>query len=285
MPNRRERQQGSRGASKSLEHWWRGEQITAAKLNESIDQINFNSYFQTGGPGGIANSAGVFDSDHRFETCIKAGWIDSPLDEFGRVQMTVAEHHPGANFHTPVRVATTAAGTLATDFESGDTVDGVVLATGDRILIKDQTAGTENGAYVVQSSGAPVRAGDAVTGTAVGGFAWFVKEGDDNAGDSFIVTNASGSDVIDTDAIEFDDFNETWCETAEQVWVVDFVGLGDTLEKNTGILAMPLCNSTLHAVVSAPCELKETRPLSMSGDPAGCMLLSEVGDGSLTISG
>ena len=32
--------------------------------------------------------------------------------------------------------ATTANGTLATAFENGDTVDGITLATGNRILIK-----------------------------------------------------------------------------------------------------------------------------------------------------
>ena len=60
----------------------------------------------------------------------------------------------------PVRVATTAAGTLATSFENGDTIDGVVLATGDRILIKDQASSIENGIYVVAASGAPTRATD-----------------------------------------------------------------------------------------------------------------------------
>lgn len=70
-----------------------------------------------------------------------------------------------ADLHTAlvvkrVRVATTAAGTLATSFENGDTVDGVVLATGDRILIKSQSAGAENGIYTVNGSGAPTRALD-----------------------------------------------------------------------------------------------------------------------------
>ena len=59
-----------------------------------------------------------------------------------------------------VRVATLVAGTLATSFEDGDTIDGVLLATGDRILIKDQAAPAENGIYVVQATGAPVRASD-----------------------------------------------------------------------------------------------------------------------------
>lgn len=59
-----------------------------------------------------------------------------------------------------VRVATTVAGTLASSFENGDTVDGVVLATGDRILLKNQAAGATNGIYVVAASGAPTRAVD-----------------------------------------------------------------------------------------------------------------------------
>lgn len=60
-----------------------------------------------------------------------------------------------------VRVATTTNGTLATAYENGDTVDGVTLATGDRILIKNQSSAAENGIYIVAASGAPSRATDA----------------------------------------------------------------------------------------------------------------------------
>lgn len=63
----------------------------------------------------------------------------------------------------PVRAATTANGTLATAFANGSVVDGVTLATGDRILLKNQTAGAENGIYTVNASGAPTRALDADT--------------------------------------------------------------------------------------------------------------------------
>lgn len=59
-----------------------------------------------------------------------------------------------------VRVATTSAGTLATSFEAGDSVDGVTLAAGDRILIKDQSTAAENGIYIVGTSGEPTRAPD-----------------------------------------------------------------------------------------------------------------------------
>lgn len=56
-----------------------------------------------------------------------------------------------------VRVATTANGTLSTAFANGQTVDGVVLATNDLILLKNQTNAPDDGVYVVQSSGNPVR--------------------------------------------------------------------------------------------------------------------------------
>jgi hypothetical protein len=55
----------------------------------------------------------------------------------------------GLTWKEEVRVATTANGTLATAFANGQTVDGVALVTGDRILLKNQTTATENGIYVV----------------------------------------------------------------------------------------------------------------------------------------
>jgi hypothetical protein len=48
-----------------------------------------------------------------------------------------------------VRVATTGNITIATALNDGDTIDGVVLATGNLVLVKSQTAPAENGIYVV----------------------------------------------------------------------------------------------------------------------------------------
>jgi hypothetical protein len=81
-----------------------------------------------------------------------------------------------------VRAATTVAGTLATDYENGDTVDGVVLVTGDRILIKDQATQADNGIYVVGASGAPTRANDFDSGADnLAGATVAVQEGATNA--------------------------------------------------------------------------------------------------------
>lgn len=87
----------------------------------------------------------------------------------------------GLSWKQRVRAATTANGTLATDFENGDTVDGVVLATGDRILLKNQSTGAENGIYVVAASGAPTRATDADSGAELVNATVFVSEGTTNA--------------------------------------------------------------------------------------------------------
>lgn len=69
----------------------------------------------------------------------------------------------GLEWKVAVRVATTTNGTLATAYANGSTVDTITLATGDRILLKNQTTQTENGIYTVNASGAPTRAVDANT--------------------------------------------------------------------------------------------------------------------------
>ncbi len=93
-----------------------------------------------------------------------------------------------------VRVATTAALTLATDFENGDTVDGISLVTGDRILIKNQAAPAENGIYTVNASGAPTRADDMNAWTEVPGAFVAVEQGTSGADTIWLCTaNAGGT--------------------------------------------------------------------------------------------
>lgn len=112
----------------------------------------------------------------------------------------------GIDWKASVRAATAAAGTLASSFENGDTIDGVVLATGDRILIKDQAAGAENGIYVVAASGAPARASDAdVSAEVTAGLAVFVEEGTVNADTGWLITN-NGAITLGTTALVFTQF-------------------------------------------------------------------------------
>lgn len=120
----------------------------------------------------------------------------------------------GVDAKASVRAATTAAGTLASDFENGDTVDGVVLVTGDRILIKNQASAIENGIYVVNATGAPTRATDADdAGELSGGSFVFVEQGTVNGDTGWVVTS-NGSLIPGTDAIDWAQFSAAGVITA-----------------------------------------------------------------------
>jgi hypothetical protein len=103
------------------------------------------------------------------------------VDVSGQVTPAIAGAVAALAWKQPVRAATTANATLSSAFEDGDTIDGVVLVTGDRILIKNQTTASENGIYVVNASGAPSRAADADSGSDFVGATVKVSEGTTNA--------------------------------------------------------------------------------------------------------
>jgi hypothetical protein len=112
----------------------------------------------------------------------------------------------GIDWKASVRAATTANVTLASDLENGDVLDGVTLATGDRVLVKDQSTGSENGIYVVKVSGAPDRSTDADAGAEVtANFAVFVEQGTVNADQGYTLTN-NGAITVGTTALTFTQF-------------------------------------------------------------------------------
>lgn len=112
------------------------------------------------------------------------------------------------SYKSPVRVATTVAGTLASSFANGQTVDGIVLATGDRILIKNQAAPAANGIYIVAASGAPARATDFDSWAEIPGAVVGVLVGTTNADTAWICTSDSGGTIGST-AINFSAFGSS----------------------------------------------------------------------------
>ena len=109
----------------------------------------------------------------------------------------------GLDWKGSVRAATTANGTLATAFANGQVIDGATLATGDRILLKAQTTGADNGIYTVNASGAPTRATDADTSAKVtNGLTAFVQSGTANASTSWTLTTPDPI-VLGTTALAF----------------------------------------------------------------------------------
>ena len=113
----------------------------------------------------------------------------------------------GLNLKEACRVATTGAGTLSSSFENGDTIDGVTLSTNDRILIKDQSTASENGIYVVKSSGAPDRSGDMPASDTASGDFTFITEGTINGDNGFVCTSNGGSDTVGTHNLSFTQFS------------------------------------------------------------------------------
>lgn len=129
-----------------------GAAIALSKLSEAVLQAD----------GGQAMT-GNLDAGGFQITNGAAGSADTDFVTVGQARQ-FAENK---DFKDAVEVATTANLTLATALENGDTVDGVVLQTGWRVLVKNQTTGSENGIYVVAASGAPARASDANTSAEV----------------------------------------------------------------------------------------------------------------------
>ena len=117
----------------------------------------------------------------------------------------------GLDVKQSVRAATTGPVNLANQLEAGDTIDTTVtLVAGNRVLVKDQATASENGIYIVQASGAAVRAADANgtadTGEVSGGTFTFVEEGTLNADAGFVVSS-NGAINVGVDAMNWVQFS------------------------------------------------------------------------------
>ncbi len=109
---------------------------------------------------------------------------------------------------TAVRVATTANITIATALNSGDSIDGITLSNGDRVLVKDQTAAEENGIYVVSATPARSTDFDSLSPIdEINGSLVAVQQGTANAGKVFVQSGVVA--VLDTDPINFVFFNSS----------------------------------------------------------------------------
>jgi hypothetical protein len=106
---------------------------------------------------------------------------------FRQLQMTDI---PGAAYKRSVRVATTAAITLS----GTQTIDGVAVVAGDRVLVKDQATAATNGIYVV-AAGAWTRSLDADTIDEIASALVPVDSGTTNGGKVF------DNDLKTTDAL------------------------------------------------------------------------------------
>lgn len=110
-----------------------------------------------------------------------------------------------------VRLASTANVSLtagSSGLEAGDAIDGVTLVAGDRVLLKNQSTGSQNGIYVaVASGGTPARSDDANASADVtsGMFVW-VEEGTANGDQGYVLTT-NDTINLNTTSLTFTQFS------------------------------------------------------------------------------
>ena len=108
----------------------------------------------------------------------------------------------GLDVKDSVQVATTANITLS----GTQTIDGVAVSAGDRVLVKDQNTATENGIYVC-AAGPWSRSADLANGASAAGVFTFVEQGSSFGDVGFVCSTNKGSDVINTNNIAFTQFS------------------------------------------------------------------------------
>ena len=159
-----------------------------------------------------------------------------------------------------VHVATTANITLS----GTQTIDGTAVEAGDRVLVKNQTAGADNGIYVA-AAGSWSRAADANTSSEVTpGMFVFVEEGTVNGDNGFVLTTDAPI-TLDTTSLTFTQFSGAGQITA-----------GHGLSKSGNTLSVDEDNITLVA------DGTNLRIKGISATAAGDILLGAATNGGYT---
>lgn len=197
-----------------------GSQSEALTISESNGAITIQPNLATSSDDGVmlaadkakldastasetANTLVLRDGSGRF----KAATPVADLDVANKGYVDAAR--TGLDVKASVKVATTAAITIASGLEAGDVIDGYTLVAGDRVLVKNQTTASENGIYIASASGAASRATDADNNAEVTpGMFTFVENGTVNA-DSGWVLITDGDITVGTTALSFSLFSVT----------------------------------------------------------------------------
>lgn len=139
----------------------------------------------------------------------------------------------GLSWKQAARVATTANITLS----GTQTIDGVVLSVGNRVLVKDQSTGSQNGIYVV-ASGAWTRSTDANSSSELDGATVYVSEGTANA--ETVWTQTVDNPTLDTTALVFAQVNGGTVPSASTTvqGKVELATQAETEAKSDGNLAV-----------------------------------------------
>ena len=148
--------------------------------------------------------------------------------------------------------ATTANIDLTADLQNGDTLDGVTLVTGDRVLVKDQTDATANGLYLVVASGTASRDPQFDTIAELSGQMIVVNQGTVNDNKIFLCTTDSDA-TIGVSNITYTVI------TPANVGTVTSVGVADSGSSEFTVTNSPVTSSgTINLAVNSIANTKIT---------------------------
>lgn len=169
--------------------------LTAAKISDFNTAVRLNRLDQMAIPTGSINA--------NSQTIINVATPSGANDAANKAYVDAAS--VGLEFKEAVRAATTAGINVSLP---GTTIDGVTLATNDRILLKDQSTASQNGIYIFNGPSTPLtRAADADTsGEMVPGTFVLITEGSTN-GDTAWVLATDAPITLGTTALAFVQFS------------------------------------------------------------------------------
>ena len=151
-------------------------------------------------------------------------------------------------------------------------VDGETLADGDRVLVKDQTTGSENGIYVFTlTTSALTRAADMAPDSSAAGSFTFIEKGT-NADKGFVCTTDStqatggASDTVGTHDLIFTQFSGAGSITAAQDGGLEMNGTAISI-KSDGVTNMMIADSAVNSdQIAANAVTAAKLDLTGSGD-------------------
>lgn len=182
--------------------------IALSKLAEAVIQADGGQAFTADQPMGGFKLTGLGTPSAGTDAATK-GYVDN---------LTL-----GFSWKDSVRAATTGNVTLS----GTQTIDGVALSVGQRVLVKNQTAPEENGIYVV-AAGAWARATDADAWDELVSATVVVDEGTVNA-DTIWRSTVDAGGTLDTTAVVWDDMPGPQDILVDDTATLDLTKTGNTI--------------------------------------------------------
>ena len=211
---------------------------TSATITNLASPTNTNDaatkgYVDTADAIKLSLSGGTMSGAIAMGSAKITGLLDPTNEQDAATKIYVDNSVQGLDAKASCRAGTTANISLT----GTQTIDSVSVVSGDRVLVKDQSAAAENGIYVA-AAGAWSRSADANTWDELVNAYSFVEDGTANANNGFVASTVAGGTLGST-AI-------TWFQFSGAGQVIAGTGLtksGNTLDVNTASASRIVANA------------------------------------------